>query len=146
MSTNQIERIDESFIEQESFTDHSKPLNNYSTILMKGQRRGEYYEVPANLDRLKFDEGNLVLEILFEDEKTFSKEKVNSITSIKHHVNTWGISTNNWFNEKLLSKLVNLEAIDFSDTIKFDPRNDLCTSISKMLLTTSNNNMLRVNL
>jgi hypothetical protein len=85
------------------------------------------------MEKLMFDQGNLFLEILFNDEKMLEKEKLIEITSIKHHINTWGLSTNNWLNENFFVKLKNLENIDFSDTIKLEPRSDLCLSISNIL-------------
>jgi len=42
---------------------------------------------------------------------------VANVTSLKHHVNSWGLSSNNYVADNLICKMKNLENIDFSDTI-----------------------------
>ena len=40
-----------------------------------------------------------------------------NVTSLKHHVNSWGLSSNNYMAENIINEMKNLEKIDFSDTI-----------------------------
>ena len=72
-----------------------------------------YLEIPVNKDKKLYDEAVDVLK------KSMGKKKLNMIHSIKYHVNTWGLSSNNWFADEMLPKFKNLYHIDFSDTVNY---------------------------
>ena len=50
---------------------------------------------------------------------------LDEITSIKHYVNTWGLSSNNWFAENIICKMTKLEKIDLSNSINSKHRTDV---------------------
>ena len=49
-------------------------------------------------------------------------------------MNSWGLSSNNYFSEDIVSKMKGLTKIDFSDTINYRHRSDLCMGIKSLLL------------
>lgn len=56
------------------------------------------------------------------------------ITSLKCHVNTWGLSSNNWFADEMVSNMKSLTKFDLSDTVNYRHRSDLCMGIKSILM------------
>lgn len=71
---------------------------------------------------------------------------LNSITSLKSHINSWGLSSNNWFADNVLPNCDKLQVLDFSDTINMQHRSDLCMGIKSLLLALSDKQIRKVNL
>ena len=70
-----------------------------------------HIEIVYNKDKKLYDEAVDVLK------KFIGKKKLGFINSIKYHVNTWGLSSNNWFADEVIPKFKVLAHIDFSDTV-----------------------------
>lgn len=86
-----------------------------------------HFEVPPNAQALLYDDA--VNEL-----KGFCKDlELDAIQSIKFHTNTWGLSSCNYFGDEILSRMKSLQRIDFSDTIKYRHRSDLCAGTKAML-------------
>ena len=112
----------------------------FASILMNLEHEDEYFEVQPNSRGLYYDDA-------VDELQTFCDGvDLAPITWIKSHINTWGISSNNWFADEIMPKLVNLEVIDFSDTMHYQHRTDLCLGIKSLLLAASNKNIRYINL
>lgn len=70
-----------------------------------------FLEICVNADKKLYDEAVDVLK------KFIGNKKLGLINSIKYHVNTWGLSSNNWFADEVMPKFKKLAYIDFSDTV-----------------------------
>jgi len=58
---------------------------------------------------------------------------LDEITSIKYFVNTWGLSSNNWFADNIIPKMKKLERIDLSNTNKSKHRTDVGRGVQAIL-------------
>jgi Ran GTPase-activating protein (RanGAP) involved in mRNA processing and transport len=70
---------------------------------------------------------------------------LNKITSIKHYVNTWGLSSNKWFAENIISKMANLDSIDLSNCIEARHRSDVGRGIEAILEATAGLKIKNIN-
>ena len=59
--------------------------------------------------------------------------KLKDVTVIKHHANSWGLSSNNYFGDEILTKTTKLKKLDMSETINYQVRSDMCMSVQSML-------------
>lgn len=82
----------------------------------------------ANEKKLIYDEA------IEELDEICQKLNYSTITSLKFHTNSWGMSCGKHFGENYLSKCKNLTKLDFSDTINYKARSDLCMSTAAMLV------------
>lgn len=69
-----------------------------------------------------------------------------NITSLKFHANTYGLSSNNWFADNIICKMAKLSKIDFSDTVNYQHRSDLCMGVSSMLRAVADNKIIEIDL
>lgn len=86
----------------------------FGSILMSAEHQEEFFEVPPNWRKLLYDDA--------VDELTEFTKGVDLATTtiLKSHINSWGISSNNYFADNILGpKMPNLQVIDFSDTIHY---------------------------
>ena len=99
-----------------------------SSVFSSKQGKPEVHlEIPPNSEVKLYDEAVSVL-------KSFSEGlALKDVSSIKYHVNTWGLSSNNWFSENMIVKMKKLGRIDYSDTINYEHRSDMCMGIEAML-------------
>ena len=98
------------------------------SVLMACELDEYHFEVPPNDKNLLFDDAVTAL-------KSASEEiDLSQTTSLKCHVNTWGLSSNNYFADDIVTKMKSLTKIDFSDTVKYRHRSDLCMGIKSLLL------------
>lgn len=86
-----------------------------------------YLEIPENKEKKLYDEAVAVLK------ESCSNKELDTITSIKFHANSWGLSACNWFADEIVSKMIHLKVLDFSDTIHYRHRSDLCKGIKAIL-------------
>lgn len=86
-----------------------------------------HLEVPANHGKKLYDEAVSVLK------ESCQTQALESVTSIKFHANTWGLSSCNWFADEIIPKMSLLQVLDFSDTVRFQHRSDLCMGIKAIL-------------
>jgi len=86
-----------------------------------------HLEIPANHGKKLYDEAVAVLK------DHCQSQALESVTSIKFHANTWGLSSCNWFADEIISKMSQLQVLDFSDTVHFQHRSDLCMGIKAIL-------------
>ena len=86
-----------------------------------------HLEVPANHGKKLYDEAVTVLK------ENCQTQALESVTSIKFHANTWGLSSCNWFADEIIPKMSLLQVLDFSDTVRFQHRSDLCMGIKAIL-------------
>ena len=98
-----------------------------SSVRLERKLFDEWYEVVINDKPYLFDDA--IEELRY----AFMRVKVEEITILKHHANTWGLSSSNWLAEKILPKLKNLKKLDFSETLGRPPRSDICHSFKSML-------------
>ena len=75
--------------------------------MVKEYHSKEHLELPVNNNKLMFDDA---VEFFSEFCEGLDMDSINSV---KYHINTWGLSTNNWFADNVMSKLKNIESIDF---------------------------------
>lgn len=68
------------------------------------------------------------------------------MTWLKHHTNTWGLSSNNWLADEIVSNMVNVHKFDLSDTAKYQHRTDLCLGIRSILLSSIDKNVQQIDL
>jgi hypothetical protein len=88
------------------------PLNALSSVFSKKDGpKINFLEICYNEDKKLYDEAVEVLT------KFIGKKKLGLVNSIKYHVNTWGLSTNNYFADDVVPKFKALAHIDFSDTV-----------------------------
>ena len=99
-----------------------------------------HFEVPPNERALLYDEA--------VNELNSSTEGVDmaQVQSLKFHTNTWGLSSCNSFADNVMSKMKKVEMIDFSDTVKYRHRSDLCMSTRAILAHASKKNVRVLNL
>jgi len=71
---------------------------------------------------------------------------LDEITSIKHYVNTWGLSSNKWFADNIISKMQNLNSIDLSNSINSRHRSDVGRGIEAILVATKGLNITHINI
>jgi hypothetical protein len=70
-----------------------------SSVLMSRTISDEFFEVQPNSKKKLYDEA--VAEL-----KTYCEEvDLNAVTSLKYHVNTWGLSSNNSFADEFICKM-----------------------------------------
>ena len=81
-------------------------------IMLKNDKEISSLDVAFNRDKLCFDMA--VSELTIETLEVENKQ----IENLKYYVNTWGLSSNNYFAEGILPKLKKLEYLDFSNTLK----------------------------
>ena len=83
------------------------------SILMFRSITEDHFECPPNKDAKMYDEA--------VEELTEFCEGIDllNMTSLKFHVNTWGLSSNNYFADEIIPKMKKLAKIDFSDTVKY---------------------------
>lgn len=115
---------DESCLYQKS----SEPLGAMSSVF--SQKKGStinHLEIPPNFDKKLFDEAVAVIKGICE------KIDLSNVQSLKYHINTWGLSSNNWFADNMVHKMKRLNAIDFSDTVNYQHRSDMCMGIKAIL-------------
>ena len=103
-------------------------LNPLSSVFAK--KSGpiiKHLEVPENYGKKLFEEA---VEFL---QKQCASIDLKSITSLKFHVNTYGLSSSNWFADNIICKMSKLKKVDFSDTVGYQHRSDVCMGISSIL-------------
>lgn len=86
-----------------------------------------HLEVPENSGKKLFEEAVDFLS------KQCASIDLKNITSLKFHANTYGLSSNNWFADNMICKMGKLNKIDFSDTVGYQHRSDVCMGIQSML-------------
>jgi hypothetical protein len=110
-----------------SLLNYKQNLNPMSSVLMSRTISEEFFEVQPNKKKKLYDEA--VAEL-----KTFCEGvDLKAVTSLKYHANTWGLSSNNSFADEFICEMTQLVKIDFSDTIHFSARSDLCQGIKSIL-------------
>jgi hypothetical protein len=67
-------------------------------------------------------------------------------TYLRHHPNSWGLSSNQFFAELIVSKMINLTKIDFIYTEGFKHRSDLALGVRSMLEKVADRNISIINL
>lgn len=98
-----------------------------ASVKLEAKLYEEWFEILSNDKPYYFDDA------LAELDYSFKKVQVEKITFLKHHANTWGLSSSNWLADEILPKLKNLTKIDFSETLGSTPRSDICHSVNSML-------------
>ena len=119
---------------------NSTALSPFGSILMYRESQEEHFEVPPNSQKLLYDEATEALEY------SVKGVKLDSATSLKSHVNSWGLSSNNWLADNVLPNCNNLKILDFSDTINMQHRSDLCMGIKSLLLACADKPIRKINL
>lgn len=71
------------------------------SILMTRERIDDFLEIAPNEKNLLFDDA-------VEELKNCQGINLEKVSSIKYHTNTWGLSSNNWFADEIITKLKNL--------------------------------------
>ena len=99
-----------------------------------------HFECAPNEKGLLYDEA--VAEITSNCEGV----ELGEIQSLKFHTNTWGLSSCNSFAENVMAKMVKIEHIDFSDTVKYRHRSDLCMSVRAILTQAEDKSVTKLNL
>ena len=94
---------------------------------MQRKEFDEWFEILSNDKPYLFDDA--IEELRY----AFMRVQVENITILRHHANTWGLSSSNWLAENILPKLKNLKKLDFSETLHNPPRSDICHSLRSML-------------
>ena len=94
---------------------------------MNGELEDEWVEITPNTQPFYFDEATEELQAIFR------RSCPKSLTQLKHHANTWGLSSNNWLAENIFPKLNGLRKVDFSENLGRLPRSDINQSIANML-------------
>lgn len=84
-------------------------------------------EISPNHGKKLYDEAVSVLREYCQG------QALESVTSIKFHANTWGLSSCNWFADEIVTKMRKLQVLDFSDTVHSQHRSDLCMGIKAIL-------------
>lgn len=105
------------------------------SILMTSSVYDIFQEIPTCPDGVYFDDAVAALQ-----EATAGSD-LGKITWLKCHVNTWGLSANNWFADEMVSKMKSLTKFDLSDTVKFRHRSDLCMGIKSILMAAVDKNI-----
>lgn len=110
------------------------------SILLSRSISEIHQEIPVCPDGIYFDDAVAAL-------KDFTKgSDLGKITSLKCHVNTWGLSSNNWFADEMVSKMKNLNKFDLSDTVNYRHRSDLCMGIKSILMAAVKNDIQYIDL
>jgi Ran GTPase-activating protein (RanGAP) involved in mRNA processing and transport len=86
-----------------------------------------HLEIKENNEKLMYDEAINQLT------KNCDGIPLKDITSIKYFVNTWGLSSNNWFAENIIPKMTKLEKIDLSNTNNSKHRTDVGRGVQAIL-------------
>ncbi len=87
-----------------------------------------HFECPPNYRKLYYDDAVAELQMFCET------VNLAEIESLKFHTNSWGLSSCNWFAENVIAKMSKLQRLDFSDTILYRHRSDLCHSTKSIML------------
>ena len=120
---------------------HYQMVSNFgSSIVMSREKSLTHFECPPNVNSLLYDEA--VAEIT----KHSKDIALSEVQSLKFHANTWGLSSCNSFADNVMSKMAKIEHIDFSDTVKYRHRSDLCMSVRAILAQASNKKVTKLNL
>ena len=110
-----VEALDQSVVVvyQNNNALNARYVSNMSSVLMSRSLEESHFECPPNAQKKLYDEA-------VEELEGFCKDiDLKSLTSIKYHANSWGLSSNNYFADDVISKMSNLRKIDFSDTIHY---------------------------
>ena len=91
-----------------------------ASVELSAKHYEEWFQIDSNDQRLYFNEATEELNSMFR------RANVQNVTCLRHHANTWGLSSSNWLAEEVLPKLKNLRKIDFSETLNRPPRSDIC--------------------
>ncbi len=91
-----------------------------------------HLEFAPNLEKYLYDDA---IEELRENSRGLMVDK---LTSLQHHANTWGLSSNKYFAENLVTKMGNLNKLDFSDTVGFQNRSDMPMGIQAVMEVVAN--------
>ena len=110
-----------------SLLNYKQNLNPMSSVLMSRTISEEFLEVQPNKKKKLYDEAVAELKNFCEG------VDLKAVTSLKYHANTWGLSSNNSFADEFICEMTQLVKIDFSDTIHFSARSDLCQGIKSIL-------------
>jgi len=98
------------------------------SILLSKSVNENHLEIPTCPNGKLFDDAVACL-------KEFTKgADLGKITSLKCHVNTWGLSSNNWFADEMVTNMTSLTKFDLSDTVNYRHRSDLCMGIKSILM------------
>lgn len=99
-----------------------------------------HFDVPHNAKALLYDDAVSQLT------QWCQEIDLKAINSIKFHTNTWGLSSCNFFAEAIIANMPKLKYLDFSDTVKFRHRSDLCMGTQAMLLAANEKAIYSLNL
>ena len=108
--------------------------------MMSRESTLEHFECAPNVKSLLYDEAVAEITSNCED------EDLDKVQSLKFHANTWGLSSCNSFAENYMAKMVKVEYIDFSDTVKYKHRSDLCMSVRAILTQAEKKGVTKLNL
>lgn len=98
------------------------------SILLSKSVNENHLEIPTCPNGKLFDDAVACL-------KEFTKgADLGKISSLKCHVNTWGLSSNNWFADEMVTNMTCLTKFDLSDTVNYRHRSDLCMGIKSILM------------
>ena len=115
-------------------------LHPWSSVYCTRSYSSDHFEIPPNAKVLFYDAA-------VEELQGFCKGvDLPEVTSIHHHANTWGLSSNNWLADECFPKMDKLTNIDFSNTVKYAHRSDLCMGIKSMLLSVQNKSIQVIDL
>jgi len=110
-----------------------KPLHTMSSVFAYKECTEEsHLEFAPNVQKYLYDDA---VEELRENSRGLMVDK---LTSLQHHVNTWGLSSNKYFAENLITKMGNLNKLDFSDTVGFQHRSDMPMGIEAVMAVVAN--------
>lgn len=111
-----------------------------SVFAAKSGKKVEHLQISVNKDKKLFEEAT---DFLKKDCQNISLQK---ITSLKFHVNTFGLSACNWLADNMIDQMNNLNKVDFSDTVGFQRRSDCCQSIKSLLGVVKTSNIIEINI
>lgn len=98
-----------------------------ASVKLDAKQYEEWFQIDSNNQPFYFDEASDELNA------TFRRNNVQKVTQLKHHANTWGLSSSNYLADEVMPRMKNLRKIDFSETLNRLPRSDICQSINSML-------------
>lgn len=110
------------------------------SILLSCSMSEIHQEIPVCPDGVYFDDAVEALQ------KFTKGSDLTKITSLKCHTNTWGLSSNNWFADEMVSNMKSLRKFDLSDTVNYRHRSDLCMGIKSILMAAVTKNIEYINL
>ena len=99
-----------------------------------------HFECPPNFKKLLYDDA------VNELKDTCHEVDTEIVNSLKYHINTWGLSSNNWFAENVVVNMAHLNRIDFSDTVKYRHRSDLCMGAKSILASAIDKNIIELDM